>query len=113
MIETVICLALIITAIHVCFWQGNILGFARIWTANQLDKYLGIKWSRYVQKPLWDCLPCMSSVWTIVIAWEVDVLMILAVCGAMIFIDQIIVHPDSPDYVKPIKENEEVPAGNL
>jgi hypothetical protein len=39
--------------------------------------------------------------------------MILAVCGAMIFIDQIIVHPDSPDYVKPIKENEEVPAGNL
>lgn len=77
----IIYISLIILGIYVCFRQGMILGWVRIAVANKLDRWAGIKWSRYVQKPLWDCLPCMASVWTIVLTWQVNMWQILAVCG--------------------------------
>lgn len=83
-----ILLALIITGIHVVFLEGNVLSFVRVWSANRLDRYIGLKWSRYVQKPLWDCLPCMASVWGMLLSWSVDVLLLLAVCGLLAIIDK-------------------------
>lgn len=41
-----------ITFIHVLFWDGMILRFFR---ENRLP--------RFIQKPLYDCLICMTSIW--------------------------------------------------
>jgi hypothetical protein len=51
-------------AVYICLQEGMLLGWFRIAGANFLDKHFGAKASRYIQKPLWDCLPCMSSLWT-------------------------------------------------
>lgn len=83
-------ISLIITAIYVCFSQGMILSFVRVAVANLLDKRIGKKWSLYVQKPLWGCLPCMASIWTVVIAWRFDIWLMLAVCGLNVIISRII-----------------------
>jgi hypothetical protein len=96
MIELALILSLQITAIYVCFQEGMLLGWLRIFLANWLDKYLGSKISRYVQKPIWDCLPCMASVWTLLLALryirEPDIIMalILIVCGINVLIDKIL-----------------------
>lgn len=90
MLQLVILLSLVITGIYTAFQQGNVLGWLRIICANFLDKILGKKLSRYVQKPLWDCLPCMGSVWTIVFTWHADVFTILAVCGLLTFADKLL-----------------------
>lgn len=79
--QAAVVISLIIVAVHVCFLQGMVLGWLRIWMANKLDKAFGLKWSRYIQKPLWDCLPCMASIWTILLTQHIDVLLILTVCG--------------------------------
>lgn len=88
MLQTIVVYSLIITGIYVAFQQGNVLGWLRIAVANGLDKAIGKKWSRYIQKPLWDCLPCMASVWTVVLdvatgvsPWQLLLLLILGVCG--------------------------------
>lgn len=87
MIADLIVTSFAITGIHVAFWQGNICFPFRRLVANGLDRHIGKKGSRLVQKPLWDCLPCMSSVWTIVLSWEVNVIMILAVCGCLAILE--------------------------
>jgi hypothetical protein len=87
---TILTIALIITGIHVCFLQGNVLSWLRVWCACKLDRALGLKWSRYVQKPLWDCLPCMGSFWTLLITWSVDIVLMLAVCGLLAIIERTI-----------------------
>lgn len=88
MIAQAAILSLQITAIYIVFQQGMFLGWLRIAMANVFDKLLGKKRSRYFQKPLFDCLPCMASVWTIILMWHFDVRMILAVCGLNIIIDK-------------------------
>lgn len=53
-----ICISFTTLAIYVCIqWQGLILHRAKTW----LDKII----PPVVRKPLYDCLICMSSVWTI------------------------------------------------
>jgi hypothetical protein len=94
MIELALILSLQITAIYVCFQEGMLLGWLRIIWANWLDKYLGSKISRYVQKPIWDCLPCMASVWTLLLVLRythdpITILqLILIVCGINVLIDK-------------------------
>lgn len=88
--EKIIITSLIITAIHIAFKPGNVLSFLRVWIANGLDIIVGMKWSKYVQKPLWDCLPCMASVWTVVITGRFDVILICAVCGLNVIIGRLI-----------------------
>lgn len=90
MLQLVVILSFMITGIYTAFQQGNVLGWLRIFLANQMDKAIGIKWSRYVQKPLWDCLPCMASLWTIVLTWSVDPLLVIAVCGLNALFDTFI-----------------------
>ena len=83
MITAALILALQITAIFVVFTEGMLLGWLRIFFANVFDRCFGKRLSRYIQKPLWDCLPCMASVWTIVLTGGVNVKLILAVSGIL------------------------------
>src|ERR1044071_2182900 len=95
MIEKAIILGLAITGIHVACWPGNIFSVVREKLATQFDDWFGKKASRYVQKPLWDCLPCMASFWTIYLTLKIDLILILAVSGLLVLIDQNIRHPDN------------------
>jgi hypothetical protein len=81
MLEKAITISLQITAIYVLFQQGSLLGGVRIWVANFLDKHFDKIKSIYIQKPIWDCLCCMSSVWTIILTWSFDFRLLLCVCG--------------------------------
>ena len=88
MIEQAVILSLQITAIYIVFQQGMLLGWVRIVTANLLDNLLDIRISRYIQKPLWDCLMCMSSIWTIALTRSFDIKLILVVCGINCLIEK-------------------------
>ncbi len=98
MLINAVIISLQITAVYVTFMDGNVLAWLRIGAANILDKIFGSRASRYIQKPLWDCLPCMSSVWTIVLAWPFNWLqdwrLVLAVCGITFILDRIIEYLD-------------------
>lgn len=80
-------IALQITAIHVAFWQGMILGWFSRWIANWYDFIFGKKISMIIRKPLWDCLPCMSVIWTIGLTRTFDIDLIFVVCGICAIID--------------------------
>lgn len=88
MIDQAIILSLEITAIYVVFQQGMILGWFRIIVANLFDRAFGLQWSRYIQKPLWDCLACMSLLWTVLLTQGFDLKLILVVCGINTIIDK-------------------------
>ena len=78
--QTVI-LSIEILAIYLLFREGMLLGWFRIVGANLFDMAFSKQWSRYLQKPLWDCYVCMSSFWTIILTLDFDVKQILLVCG--------------------------------
>lgn len=81
MLERAITISLQITAIYIVFQQGNLLGWLRIKGANWLDARFGKLTSLYIQKPLWDCLGCMASVWGVLLSWSFDLRILLCVCG--------------------------------
>ena len=97
-------LSLTITAIYILFQEGMLLGWFRVLAENKIDKVFislakkfkeqyvisGKKWSKYIQKPIWGCLICMASVWTIILTWSVDVKLIFVVCGINVIIDKFI-----------------------
>lgn len=101
MLQLVIIISLAITGIHIAFQDGNVLMLPRIWIANVLDRSLGKKWSRIVQKPMWDCMPCMASVWGFPFAvyfigdWRV-LPAVLAVSGLNTVIERTIYVSDEP-----------------
>ena len=85
------------TAAFIIFRQGMLLSRIRIAGANILDSFLDKKTSKIIQKPLWDCLVCMSSLWTIIwliIDGETEVTTyintILVVCGMATIISSLI-----------------------
>ncbi len=90
MIIHAIILSLQITAIHVLFLDGMLLAPLRIKMANMIDKAFGKAKSRMIQKPLWDCLACMASVWTIILTQSFDIGLILIVCGINALISKIL-----------------------
>jgi hypothetical protein len=92
MLVQAIILSLQITAVYIVFQQGMLLGDVKIKAANYFDKYLGPTKSRYVQKPIWDCLMCMASVWTIILTLSFNIPLMLLVCGINTLIDKIIHH---------------------
>jgi len=87
MISVAIEISLIITAVYVLFMQGMLLGWFRILTANLFDWLFGLKWSTIIQKPIWGCLPCMASLWTILLTYSFNLELMLVVCGINILID--------------------------
>lgn len=105
MITNAIILSLQITAIYIVFEKTMLLGWFKGPVATAIDDgcifffekikasetlMKGKRLSRYIQKPLWDCLPCMASVWTIFLTWSFDIRLILIVCGINILIDKFI-----------------------
>lgn len=63
MIQQIVILSLIITAIHACTWDGMILAKPREWLGDLLDK-----WNISVlRKPLFECLTCMGGIYSIII----------------------------------------------
>lgn len=83
-------LSLMITAIHAAFLEGNILFPVKVKGAKLFEKLLGWKWAKIVQKPLYDCLTCMASVWTIALTWSFDIKTILVVCGINVIIEKVL-----------------------
>jgi len=81
MIEIALIISLKIIAIHVCFWDGMI--FAPLIKVLYLYKL-----NDFIKKPLYGCVICMSSFWTILFylssdSFEISNLfpLILIVCG--------------------------------
>lgn len=59
----IVTISLIITAIHVCTWEGMIFHRTAEWLGGVLDKsHLSV-----LRKPLFECLICMGGVWTLAI----------------------------------------------
>lgn len=56
--------SLIITGFYVASQPGYLLEYPKGWIATLFDRILG-KYSKPLQKPLWGCMLCMSSLWTI------------------------------------------------
>lgn len=88
MIEKATILSLVITTIYVLFQQGMFLGWLRIFIANVLDRICGLRISKYIQKPIWDCLPCMAGIWTIILTLSFDLKLIFIVCGINVLIEK-------------------------
>lgn len=84
----IIRICLIITGLHFAFKPGNVLAPVRGAVASALDRAAGLKWSKYIQKPLWDCMPCMASVWGILLSWSFNIPLLCAVCGLNVIISQ-------------------------
>ncbi len=94
MLQAAVLLSIQILAIHLLFNKSPIGMPVKIAFANMFDKLFGKKASKIIQSPLWDCFICMSSVWTILLSWSVDPLLIIAVCGVNIIINKLI-DPDA------------------
>ena len=80
-------ISLICTAIYVCFLEGMVFHKLRI---NDL-----LKENEWIVKPIYDCLPCMASIWTCLILWNIDIKSILIVCGMNAIIASILQFFDS------------------
>jgi hypothetical protein len=63
MLHRIVILSLIITAVHVCTWDGMILHRPAEWLGGVLD-FLRVSFFR---KPLFECLICMGGVYTLVL----------------------------------------------
>lgn len=105
MIGEVIIASLIITGLHFAFMQGNVLSPVRVFVANKLDAWIGKKWSAIVQKPLWNCMPCMASVWGLILL-GVNIPAILAVCGLNVIISQAIDFSEGEVIAGQVQETE-------
>jgi len=64
MIEQIIIISLIITAIHVSMFDGMIFGAFRQRLDALFDKPFMRKVS-WLKKPLYDCNVCMGGIWTL------------------------------------------------
>lgn len=61
MIVRIIIISLIITAVHVCTWEGMILHRPALVIGDLLDRlHLSV-----LRKPLWECVICMGGVYTL------------------------------------------------
>lgn len=110
-----------ITCIHALFMEGMLLGKFREILATWLDGFIfwffaksvliPYNWkfpswkrayalSQHIQKPLWGCVICMASVWTIILTrfdhhaihWlkPIDFPLMFTVCGINCIIDKIV-----------------------
>lgn len=98
-------ISLIITAIYSTTMDGMIFHPIRATIKTILDKVVGQELSEIISKPLFDCLTCMSSFWTLVLMWfYIDIstyslydsvyvlLLMLTVCGINSIINHFVSH---------------------
>ena len=76
-------ISLICTGVFVSFLEGNIL----FQFGNKIQDKIN---NHFILKPLFTCLPCMASVWSIIITMTINIPLILCVCGLNAIIDSII-----------------------
>lgn len=95
MIEQIIIISLIITAVHVSMQDGMIFGGLRRRLDDMFDKPQ-MRRVQWMKKPMYDCIVCMGGVWTLIIhpllfglSWRVIPTM-LAVIGANVIMAAII-----------------------
>lgn len=71
-----------IAAIYICFRPSMIFGFVRSYYGQAFDELCepNYKLSKILQKPLWDCVTCMSSFWTIIITGTFEINSVLVIC---------------------------------
>lgn len=100
MLEQAIVLSLQITAIHVAFQQGNVLGWLRWALATALDKLHRPVLKIYIMKPITDCLTCSASVWgSILMLIELrgwSLWMLLTIAGVNYIIDNLFLNEPDP-----------------
>ncbi len=94
MIQEALAISLQIVALHVACWHGNLLAGVKSRIGNFLAKRCGRREAILIQKPLYDCLPCMASVWTCLLSWSFDVKLILVVAGLNVIVERIIGNED-------------------
>ncbi len=97
MIEIIIIASLICTTIHVMTFEGMIGFFVRVGG----DMYL----PKMIRKPLYECLPCMASIWgTLAVVFLMEdygiylhkaVASVLAVCGLNAIIASVLNLPNN------------------
>jgi hypothetical protein len=61
-------ISLIIFGIHAATRDGMIFEHPRVAIQNAMDGLLGVVWSEWLQKPLFSCVVCMSSVWGVMLS---------------------------------------------
>lgn len=95
-------ISLICTGIHVCFLDGMVFyrfrlcdivmnAYQNIYPSCTVKQYkLVDSIMTWISKPLYDCLPCMASFWTIVLMQKFDLKSILIVCGMNAIISSVL-----------------------
>lgn len=81
MLQQALTISFCTIAIYVSCFEGHIFGKLKAAIATEMDYVFGKAVSKYVQKPIWSCLPCMGSIWTMVISWSFSAKLILCVVG--------------------------------
>ena len=61
--------ALVIYGVKASTSTGMILEFIPIWTIKLLTKFLNDRYVHYLLKPLFDCTPCMASIYGTISYW--------------------------------------------
>jgi hypothetical protein len=96
MITASLNISLIILGVHASTRDGMIFERPRAAIQNVMDRMLGVVWSERLQKPLFSCVVCMASVWSLIlspyfgIAWYNIPAIILTVAGINYFVDMCI-----------------------
>lgn len=104
MIERIILISLICTGIHVCTWDGMIFQrFPKLYNdlVMKMRTYPPVgKILVFLRNPLYGCLRCMASIWTIAVwlcaGWNIDLSLvgaIIAVCGINTIVSSFIKKP--------------------
>ena len=85
-------IAFAVLAVYTCFEDGMILSFIRINLANDWVKLFGQKTSKLIQKPLWDCLVCMTFWWggALALFAELNFINVIVAMGINAIIDKMI-----------------------
>lgn len=66
MLEQIIIIALIVTAVHISMYDGMIFGAFRQRLDALFDKP-ALKRITWLKKPMYDCIVCMGGVWTLIV----------------------------------------------
>lgn len=66
MIEQIIIISLIITAVHISMFDGMIFGAFRRKLDALFDKP-ALQRISWLKKPMYDCIVCMGGVWTLIV----------------------------------------------
>lgn len=62
-------ISLFCVGLHVCFREGMVFG------------WIGEKMEHWIYKPVAMCLPCMASLWSIILLQTIDIKAMFIICG--------------------------------